>query len=118
MSDINNIPIVGNVGKTDKISTQPTIKGDLTKCCPDDDCCKKTPQTEIPASAGVAGRSMVKSTDNIDADIKFAMEHPELVANSDDCFEMAFKGKTQANDPDAYAKACVITKAFADELVK
>lgn len=56
----------------------------------------------------VLGRSQLSKTDNLKADVAYAMANPETISKSDKLFEMAFKELQKDEDPNAYEKACAI----------
>lgn len=56
----------------------------------------------------VLGRSQVNKTDNLSADVAFAMANPETTERADKLFDVAYAQLLDKNDPDAYGKACSI----------
>lgn len=65
----------------------------------------------------VAGRSQI-NTDNLDNDLAFLAQNPDVVNKSDKLHELAFKALQQNGDLNAYEKACAIaTSDTARELL-
>jgi len=102
MSKINNNVEIGKVQKVDsKIEKTENIEPQ-----------SKREESSIKdfsnPKAEALGRSQVKSTDNLQADVAFGMAHPEAIKSADKLFNLSFSGLQADNDPDAYIKACAI----------
>lgn len=63
----------------------------------------------------ILGRSQVSQADNVKNDANFALNNPEIVENADKYFDMAYNQLLKSSEPDAYEKACAMTKAYVDE---
>ncbi|MDD3237931.1 MAG: hypothetical protein PHV37_07540 [Candidatus Gastranaerophilales bacterium] len=114
MSEINNMPNIGT--KVDAIQPkkieQPEVKPQP------EETQAECPNCDIPAGLGVAGQSQVKQPENILTDIDFAKKHPELVEKADKYFDITLNGLLAKGEPDAYEKACQLTKAFTEEFAQ
>ena len=67
---------------------------------------------------GLLGKSQVSRPDNINSDIEFCKKStPEFLQKCDCFFENAFNTFSAAGDENAYVKACVLSKEFANEFV-
>ena len=62
----------------------------------------------------IAGKSQIK-TDNISNDLLMLKTNPQLVHLADEAFDKAYSKLAEANDSEAYEKACVIANAFVNE---
>lgn len=97
-SNINKVPNAGL--KQDKIGKQ------------EPQLCAESEGTSIKdfsnPKAESLGRSQVSKTDNLKADIAFAMANPETIERSDKLFNMALAKLEAENDRYSYEKACSI----------
>lgn len=67
---------------------------------------------------GLLGKSQVSKPDNINSDIDFCKKStPEFLQKCDSFFDNAFDTLTAKGDENAYVKACVLSKEFANEFV-
>lgn len=67
---------------------------------------------------GLLGKSQVSRPDNINSDIDFCKKSsPEFLQKCDYFFDNAFDTLTAKGDENAYVKACVLSKEFANEFV-
>lgn len=96
------------VEKTDKAAVEPQFCADTVD----------VDTTNLAASPGaVGGRSQV-SADNLESDLAFLAQNPDVVNKSEKLHEMAFKALQQNGDSNAYEKACAIsTSDTAKELL-
>lgn len=67
---------------------------------------------------GLLGKSQVARPDNINSDIDFCKKStPEFLQKCDCFFDNAFNTFSANGDENAYVKACVLSKEFANEFV-
>jgi len=67
---------------------------------------------------GLIGKSQVSRPDNINSDIDFCMKaSPEFLQKCDSFFDGAYNAFTARGEENAYVKACVLSKEFANEFV-
>ena len=68
---------------------------------------------------GILGKSQVLKTDNVNADIDFCLKSsPEFLQKCDLFFENALETLLAKGEKNAYEKACVLAKEFANEFVQ
>jgi len=108
MNDINNnfTPKVSNISNnlkpSENINNKPIAENQIN---------------EIHDN-GLLGKSQVVRADSINSDIEFCMKSsPEFLQKCDYFFDNAFDSLSAAGDENAYVKACVLSKEFANEFV-
>lgn len=104
MTEINKNIEIGKMQKVDFQSGK-TEKAENSVCPEAEETCVKdfsNPKAEV------LGRSQVSPTDNLKADVDFALSNQKAIENSDKLFEMAFNSLKEQGDPNAYEKACAI----------
>lgn len=73
---------------------------------------------DLSVSSEVLGRAQVNSPDALQKDVSFASAHPDVIEKADKFFDMTYKTLCESGDNDAYAKASLLTKAYAEEFGK
>lgn len=106
-----------NIGAVPQV--QPPVAVAETKPAVEPEKVPEAPvQTDVPkGQEAVAGQSQIK-TDNIKSDMAAFCGNPQVIALSDQFFDVAYAQLQAENDPEAYEKACLYTSQFVNECVK
>lgn len=82
---------------------------------PIDEIAEESKSQGVPVGqSAIAGKSQIK-TDNISNDLLTLKTNPKLVQLADEAFDKAYEKLSEQDDPEAYAKACMIANAFVQE---
>ena len=115
MTEFNRVNGINNINNINGVQNVQYGKGEQNRAefesVPND----KT-INNLSGHADVVGRSQIQKSDNLQADIEFVMRNPELMAKTEQFFEMAYAKLLREDAPNAYEKASALATTFAREI--